>query len=69
VKYYTCEATGNTYQVKDFLKKLGFRFKSDSRSWMIEVLSEDEKKRMQENPLAKKVTFRFYSHETATWEK
>lgn len=57
--FYTCEAFGNTYPVKDSLKKLGFRFKKESRTWIAEPVSEKEKLVFETSSLWGGVKLRF----------
>lgn len=41
--YYTVEATGNTYPVKDDMQSWGFFWNAEKRAWINECTSEFEK--------------------------
>ena len=55
MNYYTCEVLGNTYLIRNSLKKLGFRFKSLSHSWIVEPITEKEKETFEKMRLFKDV--------------
>ena len=70
--YYTCEATGNTYPIRDSLKKLGFRYKSESKSWTVEPITEKEKEIFETSRLWPGVKLRFTKHgydPVKAWER
>ena len=48
---YRCEVFGNTYEVRDKLKRLGFRFNPDHKSWVNEPLDEREKEILENTSL------------------
>lgn len=63
-KSYTCDALGNTYQIKDQLKKLGFRFNGDRKIWQAFGVTDSDKKVFQMQVRDRRwpgVTLKFHS--------
>lgn len=68
-QYYSCEVYGDTYPIRESLKKLGFRFNSFSKSWSCDLITEKEKETFEKNRAWQGAKFIKHGKISNDWER